>query len=79
MYIDDLLLFNDQGRYITYKDIYPDELDLKKTATSDLKAAYLDMDISVHKSRNKFEYTLFDKRNDFSFKVIFMSNLISEK
>ena len=63
--------------YSTYKDIHPNELDLRKTVISDLKAAYVDKDISVKKSRNKFKYTLYGKRNDFLFQVISMPNLKS--
>ena len=35
------------------------------------------MDISVKNSRNQFEYTLYDKRNDIPFKVNSMPNLNS--
>ena len=35
------------------------------------------MDISVNQTSKKFQYTLYDKRNDFPFKVISMPNLRS--
>ena len=77
-YIDDLLSLNDKRRFnAVFKDIYPSELELKKTALSHLKAAYLDMDITVNQTNKQFHYTLYDKRNDFSFKVISMPNLKS--
>ena len=77
-YIDDLLSLNDKSLFSTvFKDIYPSELELKDTACSTAKSAYLDMDISVNQTSKKFQYTLYDKRNDFPFKVISMPNLRS--
>ena len=35
------------------------------------------MDITVNQTNKQFHYTLYDKRNDFSFKVISMPNLKS--
>ena len=73
-----MLSLNDKRRFnAVFKDIYPSELELKKTALSHLKAAYLDMDITVNQTNKQFHYTLYDKRNDFSFKVISMPNLKS--
>ena len=51
-----------------YKDIYPSEMVLNKTNTLDDKATFLDLDITI--VNNKFTTTVYDKRNDFGFKVI---------
>ena len=77
-YIDDSLSLNDKGIFNTvFKEIYLSELELKNTASSTTKAAYLDMDIAVNQASKKLEYTLYDKRNDFPFRVISMPNLQS--
>ena len=75
-YIDDLLVLNDMG-YIDrmYQEIYPSELVLNKTNTDDTMANYLDLEIS--REGNRFTTKLFDKRNDFSFKVISLPHLKS--
>ena len=40
-------------------------------------ANFLDMNININNSTNKFEYKLYNKRNDFSFRVISLPNLES--
>ena len=68
-YQDDLIVFNDKGYFDkVYKDIYPNELILKNTNTSARKSNYLDLTISI--VNGKFRYQLYDKRQDFPFKVI---------
>ena len=68
-YIDDLITMNDVGFLDRmYKDIYPSEMVLNKTNTLDDKATFLDLDITI--VNNKFTTTVYDKRNDFGFKVI---------
>ena len=67
---------NDKGHFNdNHVNIYPDVLTLNKTNTSDIDTNYLDMNISI--INNKFEYKLYDKRNDFDFKVISLPNLKS--
>ena len=76
-YIDDLLVLNDRGHFDRiYSYIYPDVLELNSTGeNSNHSAAYLDMTISS--SDSKFTHKLYDKRDDFGFKVISMPNLAS--
>ena len=73
-YIDDLLILNDNGNFANiYTDIYPDVMELKSTGSSAQHVSFLDMDIKA--LGNRFKYTLYDKRNDFGFKVISLPNL----
>ena len=73
-YIDDLLILNDNGHFnAIYHRLYPNIMELKSTGTSSLHAAFLDMSITA--TGDKFCYTLYDKRNDFGFKVISLPNL----
>lgn len=73
-YIDDLLILNDNGNFANiYTDIYPNVMELKSTGSSAQHVSFLDMDIKA--LGNKFKYTLYDKRNDFDFKVISLPNL----
>ena len=73
-YIDDLLILNDNGNFANiYTDIYPDMMELKSTGSSAQHVSFLDMDIKA--LGNRFKYTLYDKRNDFEFKVISLPNL----
>jgi len=75
-YIDDLIILNDKGHFDRiFKDIYPTELELKLTSGSQLSANYLDLQISIDKGR--ITHSLYDKRNDFDFKVISMPNMSS--
>ena len=75
-YIDDLLSLNDKGHFLkVFKDIYPNELQLKNTTIDSKTSNFLDLNISIE--NNEFVTKLYDKRNDFSFKVISMPNLHS--
>ena len=75
-YIDDLLNLNDDG-YMgrIYKDIYPEEMTLNKTNTSSSSATFLDLNINI--INGKFVTTVYDKRNDFGFKVISLPHFTS--
>ena len=75
-YIDDLISLNDkQHFYKVFKDIYPDVLTLNNTNISAGSCNYLDMNITI--TNSKFNYTLYDKRNDYDFNVISLPNLKS--
>lgn len=77
-YIDDLIVLNDKGLFNTiFSNIYPSILDLNSTNITINNANFLDMNIDINSSTNKFDYKLYDKRNDFSFKVISLPNLDS--
>ena len=67
MFIDDLCTFNNNEFENNYKDIYPDELELKKENEDPCKASFFDLSIEVHDS--KFTTELFDKRDAFSFYI----------
>ena len=76
-YIDDLNIPNctQEISQIITNDIYPDELEIVCTNVNDNKrSTFLDLDIIVNKG---FVTRLYDKRRDFSFKVVTLPNLKS--
>ena len=75
-YIDDLLGLNDEG-YIAqiFSEMYPEELTLNQTNSISNLATYLDTNICVE--NGKFQTSLYDKRNDFGFKVISLPHMSS--
>ena len=77
-YIDDLNTPNISPNIVDSicKDIYPDELDIVQTNTSEMSTTFLDLDISV--VNNKFSTKLYDKRRDFKFDVVTFPNLRSK-
>ena len=69
-FIDDLCALNDGGLFErVYRDIYPDELELKKEHSGN-HGTFLNLDISIRE--NKFVYKLFDKRDAFPFSIVRM-------
>ena len=48
--------------------IYPSELQLKKDITSDTKAAFLDLLLSI--SNDIVSTKIYDKRDDFGFEIV---------
>ena len=74
-YIDDLCCLNDEGNFgITYKNIYPRELELKCENQGD-HATFLDLDIRI--SNNQYVYKIFDKRQNFPFHIVRMPDITS--
>ena len=68
-YLDDLLGLDDNGLFHNVNNlIYPPELTLSRTDKDGTQADYLDLNIGI--SDGFFTSKLFDKRNDFNFKVI---------
>ena len=65
-YIDDILTVNSDLMATAYRDIYPHSLPLNFDDTSDGTGHFLDL----HINRNNGDISLYDKRRDFSFKVI---------
>ena len=67
-YIDALISLNNIvfERYLD--KIYPSELSITKETNSDKEASYLDLLITV--KENKFHTKLYDKRDDFNFKIV---------
>ena len=50
------------------RQIYPSELQLNKADTSDTKAAFLDMHLSI--SNDIVSTKVYDNRDDFDFKIV---------
>ena len=69
-YIDDLTTPNITNKTVDIicKDIYPAELKIIVTNSSNLSTNILDLDINI--LNNRFYTKLYDKRRDFSFKVV---------
>ena len=74
-FIDDLCAINDGNLFgEIYKDIYPEELELK-LEHSGLNASFLNLDITI--LEGKFVYKLFDKRDAFPFSIVRMPHIES--
>jgi hypothetical protein len=68
-YIDDLITLNDGNVFAnSHLNIYPPELILNRENDIPTAATFLDLDIKI--MENKFVYSLYDKRNSFSFYII---------
>jgi len=68
-YIDDMIVVNATQLFDQVKDgIYPSELVLNKENKEPNAAHFLDMDISIQDGR--FSVKLYDKRDDFPFKIV---------
>ena len=76
-YIDDLNVPNIDSATcsIICNDIYPRELDIIPTNSTNICTTFLDLDINIIDKR--FNTKLYDKRRDFGFKVITFPNLRS--
>ena len=74
-FIDDLCSLNDGGMFgRVFKDIYPDELELKEEHAG-YSGTFLHLDIRVEE--NQFVYKLYDKRDAFPFSIVRMPYLSS--
>ena len=74
-FIDDLCIVNDGGMFKrVFKDIYPDELELKVEHDGD-SGTFLNLDIWVEEGQ--FVYKLYDKRDAFPFSTVRMPYLCS--
>ena len=69
-YIDDLFSINnvDFGNYISA--IYPPELQLTDTSTSSTEVCYLDTHIKTGDTNTPFRISIYDKRDDFTFRIV---------
>ena len=67
-YIDDLLTLNNTQFDATIQDIYPQELQLKKTTESGTALSYLDVLITIDNGR--YSTAVFDKRDIFTFNIV---------
>ena len=68
-YIDDLIVFNNIKILDYLKEIYPSQLTVQKANKSDYLAYYLDLTFIID-SGGKASNGLYDKRNDFDFRII---------
>ena len=67
-YLDDILTI-DNPWFDSYKDeIYPKELTLNKASKSDTETPFLDLNIKI--KDGSIETSVYDKREDFDFKII---------
>ena len=73
-YIDDLLTLNNDEFEHEISNIYPTELELKKT-TSATRLSYLDIEITI--ADKKYSTTVYDKRDDFKFTIVNFPHLSS--
>ena len=60
-YIDDLLTLNNSGFACKIDDIYPPELELKKTMECPATLSYLDLLITI--DNRKYSTSVFDKQD----------------
>ena len=67
-YIDDLLVLNNTNFSSAIQDIYPSDLQLKKTTESTTALSYLDILITIE--HGKHSTTLYDKRDSFQFEIV---------
>lgn len=66
--MDDILNIENSFFDTKYRSIYPPELLLNKTNTTNVRAPFLDLDITIN--NNLIETKIYDKRDDFNFDII---------
>ena len=66
--MDDILDINNVYFDNIVSQIYLSELQLNKANTSDTKAAYLDLHLSI--SNESVSTKIYDKRDDFDFEIV---------
>ena len=67
-YIDDLLTLNNPTFEQEISNIYPQQLELKRTTETDSRLSYLDLEVNI--SDRRFTMAVFDKRDGFSFHIV---------
>ena len=67
-YLDDTLNIDNVYFDNMVSQIYPSELQLNKANTSDTKAAFLDLHLSI--SHDIVSTKIYDKRDDFDFEIV---------
>ena len=67
-YIDDLLTLNNATFHSVIADIYPSELQLKKTTEFGTQLSYLDILITIE--NGKYSTAVYDKRDNFNFNIV---------
>ena len=77
-FIDDLLAINDGNMFENhFKEIYPEELQLKKENETSTSCTFLDMKIDI--INNCFDTCLYDKRDNYHFEIFYSCFLQSVK
>ena len=66
--MDDLLALNNGEFVHRISDIYPPELELKKTTECPTALSYLDLHITI--TNGKYSTAVFDKRDSFAFNIV---------
>ena len=69
-YIDDLLSVNNEEFENYISTIYPSELELKDPSTSTAEVCYLDARIKLGDNNSPFYVSIYDKRDDFAFRIV---------
>ena len=69
-YIDDLLCVNNDNFNKHINEIYPSELILKNTTTTPSEKSYLDTTLSIGEGNGTVRISVYDKREDFNFKIV---------
>ena len=67
-YLDDILNINNAYFDNMVCQIYPSELQLNKTNTSDTETSFLDLHLSI--SNDIVSTKIYDKRDDFDFEIV---------
>ena len=68
--IDDLLCVNNDNFNKHINEIYPSELILKNTTTTPSETSYLDTTINIGEGERTVRISVYDKREDFNFKIV---------
>ena len=74
-YIDDLLTLNNPTFQEAIRDIYPPQLELKRTTETESRLSYLDIELTI--ADRKFTTAVFDKRDGFDFHIVNFPHLDS--
>ena len=67
-YLDDIFAIDNPELEKHIPDVYPTELQFKKSNTSDKEASFLDLNIKV--IDNDVHINVYDKRDDFEFSIV---------
>ena len=74
-YIDDLLTLSNPTFEQAIRDIYPSQLELKRTMETDSRLSYLDIEMTI--VDRKFTTAVLDKRDGFDFHIVNFPHLDS--
>ena len=69
-YIDDLFSVNNANFGNCVQEIYPSELELKNTTVAENEVCYLDTKIIQGDDNTPYRISVYDKRDDFSFRIV---------